>query len=103
MLSNIDATHGLVMAEAVSLALAQHIGREAAHHLLEEACARAVSANSHLIDILKTDKQCSAHLSSAEIEKCFDSLAYTGESLAFIEKVLATHEHRKSNIPSHGE
>lgn len=103
MLSNIDVTHGLVMAEAVTLALAHHIGKEAAHHCCEEACALAISTNSHLIDILKVDKQCSAHLSEAEIEKCFDSLAYIGESSAFVEKVLATHEHRKSVNHSHGE
>jgi 3-carboxy-cis,cis-muconate cycloisomerase len=103
MRSNIDVTRGLVMAEAVSLALAQHIGKEAAHHLLEEACTLAVNTNSHLIDVLKADKQCTAHLSVIEIERLFDSLAYTGQSSAFVEKVLATHEHRKSVHHSHGE
>ena len=103
MLSNIDVTHGLVMAEAVTLALAHHIGKEAAHHYVEEACALAISTNSHLIDILKADKQCTAYLSEAVIKKCFDSLAYIGESNTFVEKVLATHAHRQSNISSHGE
>ena len=103
MRSNIDVTRGLVMAEAVSLALAQHIGKEAAHHLLEEACTLAVNTNSHLIDVLKADKQCTAHLSVIEIERLFDSLAYTGQSSAFVEKVLATHEHRKSVHHSHGD
>ena len=103
MRSNIDVTRGLVMAEAVSLALAQHIGKEAAHHLLEEACTLAVNTNSHLIDVLKADKQCTSHLSVIEIERLFDSLAYTGQSSAFVEKVLATHEHRKSVHHSHGD
>ena len=103
MRSNIDVTRGLVMAEAVSLALAQHIGKEAAHHLLEEACTLAVNTNSHLIDVLKADKECTTHLSAIEIERLFDSLAYTGQSSAFVEKVLATHEHRKSVHHSHGD
>lgn len=103
MRSNIDVTHGLVMAEAVSLALAKHIGREAAHHICEEACALAVQTNSHLMDILKANKLCNAHLSDTDIETCFDSLTYTGESSAFVEKVLATHEHRKSVGHFHGE
>ena len=103
MRSNIDVTRGLVMAEAVSLALAQHIGKEAAHHLLEQACALAVNTNSHLIDVLKADKECTTHLSAIEIERLFDSLAYTGQSSAFVEMVLATHEHRKSVNHSHGE
>ena len=37
MRSNIDITQGLIMAEAVSLALAQHMGRAVAHELIEEA------------------------------------------------------------------
>lgn len=35
MRSNIELTQGLVLAEAVSISLAQRIGRDAAHHLIE--------------------------------------------------------------------
>ena len=71
--------------------------------MASKACALAVNTNSHLIDVLQADKQCTAHLSAIEIERLFDSLAYTGQSSAFVEKVLATHEHRKSVNHSHGE
>ncbi|MCY4124135.1 MAG: 3-carboxy-cis,cis-muconate cycloisomerase, partial [Pseudomonas sp.] len=36
MRSNIELTQGLVLAEAVSISLAQRIGRDAAHHLIEQ-------------------------------------------------------------------
>ncbi len=42
MRRNLDVTHGLILAEAVSAALAPKLGREAAHGLIEEACRRAV-------------------------------------------------------------
>lgn len=103
MRSNIDVTRGLVMAEAVTLALAKYIGREAAHHVLEEACIQSVTENQSLLEVLKADARCTAHLSAAELIKLFDALAYTGESSTFIQRVLATHTHRKSINNSHGE
>ena len=36
MRRNLDATHGMISAEAVMMALAPHVGREQAHHLVAE-------------------------------------------------------------------
>ena len=41
---------GLVLAEAVSIVLAQRVGRETAHHLLEQCCKRAVAEQRHRPD-----------------------------------------------------
>ena len=43
MRSDLDATHGLIMAEAVTFALADKIGKSDAHHLIEAASKRAVA------------------------------------------------------------
>ena len=43
MRANLDATGGLIMAEAVSLALADKIGKSDAHHLVEAASKKAVA------------------------------------------------------------
>ena len=43
MRRNLDLTQGLVLAEAVSIVLAQRLGRDTAHHLLETCCKRAVA------------------------------------------------------------
>ena len=40
---NLDATHGLIMAEAVTMALAEKIGKSEAHHLVEAASKKAVA------------------------------------------------------------
>jgi 3-carboxy-cis,cis-muconate cycloisomerase len=52
MLKNIDALQGLVFAEAVSLALAQAVGRSAAHSLMEDLTRKAVSDGRHLLDVV---------------------------------------------------
>ena len=43
MRHNLDATHGLILAEAVSAALAPKLGREVAHRLIEQAGRSAPS------------------------------------------------------------
>src|SRR5207248_6942214 len=55
MRSNLDATNGLIMAEAVTFALAEKIGKSEAHHLVEKACKKAVADKQHLRDALGAD------------------------------------------------
>ena len=43
MRANLDATRGLIMAEAVTMALAEKIGKSEAHHLVEAASKKAVA------------------------------------------------------------
>ncbi len=52
MLRNIDALQGLIFAEALSIALAEFIGRPAAHEFVEGLTRRAVAENRHLADLL---------------------------------------------------
>ena len=52
MRANLDATHGLIMAEAVTFALAEKIGKSDAHHLVEAASKKAVAEKKHLRDVL---------------------------------------------------
>ena len=49
---NLDATGGLIMAEAVTMALAEKIGKSDAHHLIEAASKKAVADKKHLRDVL---------------------------------------------------
>jgi 3-carboxy-cis,cis-muconate cycloisomerase len=95
MRSNIDITQGLVMAEAVSLALAQHVGRAVAHELIEEACHQAVASGRSLLEVLKSDPRMPEEFSSSHLESLFDPARYLGEAPAFVERVLAHHRDRK--------
>jgi 3-carboxy-cis,cis-muconate cycloisomerase len=92
MLHNLDATQGLVLAEAVSLALAQRLGRESAHHLVEHCCRRAVQQGVHLREILGADPRVSAQLSSEELDRLLDPANYLGQAGQWVARAVAEHE-----------
>ena len=87
---NLEATHGLIMAEAVTMALAGKIGKSEAHHLVEAASKKAVSEKKHLRDVLAKDPKVSAHLSADKLTKLFEPMAYQGVSQALIDRLLAS-------------
>jgi 3-carboxy-cis,cis-muconate cycloisomerase len=89
MRASLDATHGLIMAEAVAMALGAKLGKQEAHHLIEAASKRAVSEKRHLRDVLAEDKTVLQHLKRDELDRLFDPLGYTGVAVALIDRVLA--------------
>ena len=90
MRGNLDATGGLIMAEAVTMALAEKIGKSDAHHLIEAASKKAVADNKHLRDVLTDDSRVTAQLSADHIAKLFEPMAYQGASQALIDRLLAS-------------
>ena len=90
MRSNLDATHGLIMAEAATFALAAKIGKSDAHHLVEAASKRAVAEKKHLREVLSADSHVTAHLSPEKIAALFEPMAYQGASQALIDRLLAS-------------
>jgi 3-carboxy-cis,cis-muconate cycloisomerase len=86
---NLDATHGLIMAEAVTFALAEKIGKSDAHHVVEAATRKAVAGKQHLRDVLTGDPKVTAHLGADRLAKLFDPMAYQGVSQALIDRLLA--------------
>src|SRR5438477_10678303 len=82
MRSNLDATHGLIMAEAVTMALAEKIGKNDAHHLVEGLSRKAVSDKKHLRDVLTADAKASAHLDAGTLARLLEPMAYQGASQA---------------------
>jgi 3-carboxy-cis,cis-muconate cycloisomerase len=88
MKSNLDATLGLAQAEAVSVALAQTIGRETAHEILRKAARRATDTGRHLTSVLKAMPEVTAHLNDAEIDRLLDPCEYLGSAQHFIRRVL---------------
>jgi 3-carboxy-cis,cis-muconate cycloisomerase len=90
MRANLDITHGLIMAEAVSVALAGKIGKAEAHKLVEEASKRATKEKRHLRDVLGEDKRVTVQLPAAEIAKLFEPERYTGMAGDFIDHLLGS-------------
>jgi 3-carboxy-cis,cis-muconate cycloisomerase len=92
MRANLDATGGLIMAEAVTMALAEKIGKREAHHLVEAASKKAVTEKKGLRDVLTKDPKVAAHLSTDKLAKLFEPMAYQGASQALIDRLLASIE-----------
>ncbi|WP_341914468.1 3-carboxy-cis,cis-muconate cycloisomerase [Ferrovibrio terrae] len=89
MRANLDVTNGLIMAEAVAMALGAQFGKQAAHHLVEAASKRAVAEKRHLRDVLAEDQAVQPHLKGEALTKLFDPLGYIGVATALIDRVLA--------------
>jgi 3-carboxy-cis,cis-muconate cycloisomerase len=87
---NLDATHGLIMAEAVTMALAEKIGKSEAHHLVEAASKKAVADKKDLREVLTKDPKVAAYLAADRIAKLFEPMAYQGVSQALIDRLLAS-------------
>ncbi|MGA9886642.1 MAG: 3-carboxy-cis,cis-muconate cycloisomerase [Candidatus Acidiferrales bacterium] len=95
MARNLEATHGLILAEAVAIALAKRMGRMSAHHLIEKASHQALESGRSLRDVLIEDKQVREHLAPADIDNLLDPKNYTGLAESMIERVLADHKKQR--------
>ncbi len=92
MRENLETTRGLIMAEAVTMALADKIGKAEAHHLIETASKKAIAEKAHLRDVLSADPHIIRHFDANELESLFDPLAYQGASQQLIDRLLASIE-----------
>ena len=90
MRSNLDTAHGLIMAEAVTFALAEKLGKGDAHHLVEAASKKAAAEKKHLRDVLAADPKVTAQLSTDAIAKLFEPMDYQGASQALIDRLLTS-------------
>jgi 3-carboxy-cis,cis-muconate cycloisomerase len=89
MRAHLDLQGGVLMAEAVTMALGARLGRAAAHALLERAVHAANTQGRSLAQILASWPEVTAHLGPAELETVLDPAHYLGASDAFIDAVLA--------------
>ncbi|RON60919.1 3-carboxy-cis,cis-muconate cycloisomerase [Pseudomonas fluorescens] len=88
---NLELTQGLVLAEAVSIVLAQRVGRDSAHHLLEQCCKRAVAEQRHLRAVLGDEPKVTAQLSAAELDHLLNPAHYLGQARVWVERAVAEH------------
>jgi 3-carboxy-cis,cis-muconate cycloisomerase len=89
MRQNLEGSKGLIFAEAVTMALADRMGKMPAHMLLEAACKKALAEKRHLKDVLREDSGLRGHLTPADLESLFDARNYLGNAGEFVQRVLA--------------
>src|SRR5580700_5202730 len=85
---NIGLTHGLIVAEAVMMGLAPHIGRNEAHHLVTEACNKAIESDRPLYDVLLEAKEVAEPLGAEKLRALTDPANYLGAAQAMVDRVL---------------
>ena len=88
MRRNLDLSGGLILAEAVMMGLAPHIGRGEAHHVVKHACDIALAEHIPLADALVREAAVASRLDHAAIERLTDPAHYLGSAGAFIDRVL---------------
>ena len=88
MAKNLALTHGLIVAEAVMMGLAPVIGRSEAHHLVTDACGKALAGHRPLYDVLLEDKKIAGPLGAEKLKALTDPANYLGAAQAMVDRVL---------------
>jgi 3-carboxy-cis,cis-muconate cycloisomerase len=88
MARNLDMTKGLIVAEAVMMGLAPHIGRQEAHDVVYDACRAVNEKGGRLADALNAMPAVSSRLDPALIERLTDPKNYLGAAPAMVDEAL---------------
>ena len=87
-LSNLEASKGFVLSEAVMLKLAEKIGKQSAHTLVYETAMKAHEADRPLKDAVLVNDAIREHLSAEMIEALFDYRQHAGFCSEQVDRVL---------------
>ena len=88
MRRNLDITGGLIVAEAVMMALAKHTGRQAAHDVVYGACRAALDTGTTLLAELERNGEVTKHLDAKRLAELTDPVNYLGSTQAMIDRAL---------------
>jgi 3-carboxy-cis,cis-muconate cycloisomerase len=86
MRENLEVTHGAIVSERVSFALAERHGREAAARIVGDALERSARSGRDLGEELAEDPN--AGLEASELASLLDPTTYLGSAEAFVDRVL---------------
>jgi 3-carboxy-cis,cis-muconate cycloisomerase len=89
MRRNLDLTGGLIVAEAVMMALAPHTGRGPAHDLVYAACRASLEEKTTLIEQLQRMPDITRHFDSEALARLIDPANYLGTAGEMVDRVLS--------------
>ncbi|KAK3636421.1 hypothetical protein LTR56_014208 [Elasticomyces elasticus] len=94
MKRNLESTRGLIVAEAVMMELAGHIGRQQAHDLVYEACKTTIEAgeSTSLFDVLIQDEQVKSVVEEVKLAELCKPSNYLGAAGKMVDEVLASRQ-----------
>ena len=87
MARNLGLTSGLIVAEAVMMGLAPHIGRQVAHDVVYDACRLAHTQRRPLAEVLRDDARVAARLDGAAIDHLCDPANYLGQAPQMVDRM----------------
>lgn len=89
MRANLDLTRGLIMAEALTVALAPSLGRPEAYRVVQRLSDRAVQTGRNLKELAASNEQVRGALAPDTLQRVFDVSAYLGSTDELIDRALA--------------
>ena len=92
MLDNLEMDAGLILSEAVMLALGKSLGRQSAHEVVYACAMRAHESGLSFRQTLQDHPLVSGHLSEEALDDLTDPHGYTGLAGRFVDRVVAAYE-----------
>lgn len=90
MRHNLGISRGLIVAEAVMMGLAPHIGRQQAHDVVYDACRTVNEQGGTLAEALAALPAVTAHVDRATIDRLTDPANYLGLAPRMVDRALAS-------------
>jgi 3-carboxy-cis,cis-muconate cycloisomerase len=98
MLAHLLSSHGLIMAESLTLALAPAVGRPEASRLVQEAVQRAQETGIALSEAAGSDPSIAALLPDGALVQALDPAGYLGSTGIYIDQALAEFHQLQANL-----
>lgn len=89
MKHNLGLTKGLIVAEAVMMSMAPHIGRQQAHDIVYDACRAVNEQGGTLADALAALPAVTEHFDLAAIDRMTDPANYLGLAPDMVDRAVA--------------
>jgi 3-carboxy-cis,cis-muconate cycloisomerase len=98
MQTHLSSSHGLIMAESLTLALATAVGRPEASRLVQEAAQRAQETGIDLSEAAGSDPRILALLSDGALIQVLDPAGYLGSTGIYIDQALSEFHQLQANL-----
>jgi 3-carboxy-cis,cis-muconate cycloisomerase len=89
MKANLGLSKGLIVSEAVMVALVEKAGRSAAQEIVKRASQQVLTGRVSFAEALAADKDAARHLDRRAIARLTEPANYLGESSQIVDRVLA--------------
>ena len=88
MVTNLNSSQGLIVAEAVMMGLAPKIGRRQAHDVVYRACTISIETKTSLFNVLIEDREVKGKLDEETLRELCDPLKYLGCCQIMVDTVI---------------